>query len=360
MYVWAQGAVEERSLQTCLYRRRLDSALARLLRLALCVLGLGTFNVSWRACPARARPIAGRLPPGKVTTLHYAHLYSSPFLPSLTTADAKLLACWAARSTRNDGCWKLRKPTRAGGQRAWRQVRHLSAASGCAAVQEWQHCWQPAKRPCRAAHGICGMLRVCLLEPSATGWFCIPVCPRHSIQLVPRKAGLHAVPLQTERCTCGLPRSRCAQSQPFPAPLPPSRTPAGTSVELDAESQVEVGGMMEERGQIPVGWYHSHPVFEPRPSQKGAPGGAPRGSAARVGTGTGRSRAAGANMGSEASLRLPLADKDLQAPPPPPLPLTTHTCTLACRQREPAKLPGALPRCRHRAGALGGRNRGSV
>ncbi|EFN57719.1 expressed protein [Chlorella variabilis] len=43
---------------------------------------------------------------------------------------------------------------------------------------------------------------------------------------------------------------------------------SGTSVELCAESQVEVSGLMEERGQVPVGWYHSHPVFEPRPSQK--------------------------------------------------------------------------------------------
>lgn len=50
----------------------------------------------------------------------------------------------------------------------------------------------------------------------------------------------------------------------------------GTSVELDAESQVEVGGLMEERGQVPVGWYHSHPVFEPRPSQKGEPQGGAR------------------------------------------------------------------------------------
>jgi protein MYSM1 len=43
---------------------------------------------------------------------------------------------------------------------------------------------------------------------------------------------------------------------------------SSTSVELDAESQVEVACAMEERGLIPVGWYHSHPVFEPRPSAK--------------------------------------------------------------------------------------------
>jgi SHAQKYF class myb-like DNA-binding protein len=43
---------------------------------------------------------------------------------------------------------------------------------------------------------------------------------------------------------------------------------SSTSVELDAESQVEVACAMEERGLVPVGWYHSHPVFEPRPSAK--------------------------------------------------------------------------------------------
>ena len=40
-------------------------------------------------------------------------------------------------------------------------------------------------------------------------------------------------------------------------------------MELDAESQVEASQLMEQRGQVPVGWYHSHPVFEARPSQKG-------------------------------------------------------------------------------------------
>lgn len=52
----------------------------------------------------------------------------------------------------------------------------------------------------------------------------------------------------------------------------PCRRAAGsdssTSVELDAASQVEVTCAMEEAGLIPVGWFHSHPVFEPRPSAK--------------------------------------------------------------------------------------------
>lgn len=39
-------------------------------------------------------------------------------------------------------------------------------------------------------------------------------------------------------------------------------------MELDAESQVEVTCEMDDQGLIPVGWYHSHPVFEPRPSAK--------------------------------------------------------------------------------------------
>ncbi|KAK2078540.1 hypothetical protein QBZ16_003380 [Prototheca wickerhamii] len=43
---------------------------------------------------------------------------------------------------------------------------------------------------------------------------------------------------------------------------------SGTSVELDAASQVEATSAMASRGQIAVGWYHSHPVFEARPSQK--------------------------------------------------------------------------------------------
>ena len=51
-------------------------------------------------------------------------------------------------------------------------------------------------------------------------------------------------------------------------PPPPSPPAAGTGVELDAASQVEVTCEMDERGLIPVGWYHSHPVFEARPSAK--------------------------------------------------------------------------------------------
>lgn len=43
---------------------------------------------------------------------------------------------------------------------------------------------------------------------------------------------------------------------------------SGTSVELDPECQVEVAGAMAESGMVPVGWYHSHPVFEARPSAK--------------------------------------------------------------------------------------------
>lgn len=43
---------------------------------------------------------------------------------------------------------------------------------------------------------------------------------------------------------------------------------SGTSVELDAESQVEVTLEMSRRGLTPVGWYHSHPIFAPRPSAK--------------------------------------------------------------------------------------------
>ncbi|GLC51247.1 hypothetical protein PLESTB_000482000 [Pleodorina starrii] len=43
---------------------------------------------------------------------------------------------------------------------------------------------------------------------------------------------------------------------------------AATSVELDPADQVEVQNMMEAKGQKCVGWYHSHPVFEPSPSQK--------------------------------------------------------------------------------------------
>lgn len=43
---------------------------------------------------------------------------------------------------------------------------------------------------------------------------------------------------------------------------------AGTSVELDAEWQFQVTMAMSAADMKPVGWYHSHPVFEPRPSVK--------------------------------------------------------------------------------------------
>lgn len=43
---------------------------------------------------------------------------------------------------------------------------------------------------------------------------------------------------------------------------------AATSVELDPSAEVEVRGTMAAAGQRCVGWYHSHPVFEARPSLK--------------------------------------------------------------------------------------------
>ena len=43
---------------------------------------------------------------------------------------------------------------------------------------------------------------------------------------------------------------------------------SGTSVELDPACQVEVTSEMGEQGLVPVGWYHSHPIFEARPSAK--------------------------------------------------------------------------------------------
>lgn len=52
----------------------------------------------------------------------------------------------------------------------------------------------------------------------------------------------------------------------------PCRRTAGsdstTSVELDPASQVIVKDEMATDGLIPVGWYHSHPIFEARPSAK--------------------------------------------------------------------------------------------
>lgn len=53
----------------------------------------------------------------------------------------------------------------------------------------------------------------------------------------------------------------------FPCRRAPG-TDSSTSVELDAESQVEATEAMDDRGLIPVGWYHSHPIFAPRPSMK--------------------------------------------------------------------------------------------
>jgi SHAQKYF class myb-like DNA-binding protein len=41
-----------------------------------------------------------------------------------------------------------------------------------------------------------------------------------------------------------------------------------TSVELDPVSQSEATELMAKEGLIPVGWYHSHPKFEARPSNK--------------------------------------------------------------------------------------------
>eukprot|EP00873_Tetraselmis_striata_P035155 jgi/Tetstr1/455419/TSEL_042251.t1 len=41
-----------------------------------------------------------------------------------------------------------------------------------------------------------------------------------------------------------------------------------TSVELDPEHEVETRALMEQRKLTPVGWYHSHPTFQPKPSSK--------------------------------------------------------------------------------------------
>jgi Prokaryotic homologs of the JAB domain len=37
---------------------------------------------------------------------------------------------------------------------------------------------------------------------------------------------------------------------------------------LDPAAEVETRALMEERGLAAVGWYHSHPIFAPRPSAK--------------------------------------------------------------------------------------------
>jgi len=39
-------------------------------------------------------------------------------------------------------------------------------------------------------------------------------------------------------------------------------------VELDPEHEVEIRSLMEQQGLRPVGWYHSHPTFAPKPSAK--------------------------------------------------------------------------------------------
>ena len=43
-----------------------------------------------------------------------------------------------------------------------------------------------------------------------------------------------------------------------------------TSVELDPAAEVATRTLMEAQGLVPVGWYHSHPIFEPIPSAKDA------------------------------------------------------------------------------------------
>lgn len=43
---------------------------------------------------------------------------------------------------------------------------------------------------------------------------------------------------------------------------------SGTSVEVAPEAQVKAMQQMEQNSHTSVGWYHSHPIFEPTPSQK--------------------------------------------------------------------------------------------
>lgn len=43
---------------------------------------------------------------------------------------------------------------------------------------------------------------------------------------------------------------------------------SSTSVELDPGAEVATRALMEQQQLVPVGWYHSHPIFEPRPSAK--------------------------------------------------------------------------------------------
>ena len=57
------------------------------------------------------------------------------------------------------------------------------------------------------------------------------------------------------------------------AAFPCRRAPGSisrTSVELDPASEVGARAAMEAAGLVPVGWYHSHPIFAPTPSQKDA------------------------------------------------------------------------------------------
>ncbi|XRB01485.1 Myb-like, SWIRM and MPN domain-containing protein 1 [Pycnococcus provasolii] len=51
----------------------------------------------------------------------------------------------------------------------------------------------------------------------------------------------------------------------FPAK---SISDAGTSCEMDPESEVAIKEAMEELGLCVVAWYHSHPIFKPIPSSK--------------------------------------------------------------------------------------------
>jgi protein MYSM1 len=57
------------------------------------------------------------------------------------------------------------------------------------------------------------------------------------------------------------------------AAFPCARAPGSlsrTSVELDPASEVAARAAMGAAGLAPVGWYHSHPIFAPTPSQKDA------------------------------------------------------------------------------------------
>eukprot|EP00877_Chromochloris_zofingiensis_P009007 jgi/Chrzof1/435/Cz01g15230.t1 len=67
---------------------------------------------------------------------------------------------------------------------------------------------------------------------------------------------------------CWDPERRClSMSEAYPCARA-AGSDARTSVELDAGAEVEARALMEAKGQRCVGWYHSHPVFEPSPSLK--------------------------------------------------------------------------------------------